>query len=132
MKYLVLITQWVAFIAWVPLLFSKPRKAIGAYIATHVWPWPVIGLWMTIAMDPRRIFLQPQYFSRFGGMITLMGLLLLTSAQAKVDMNPQPSKISDERLYKAGFVTAAVGTIFWACGDVYLEWILRLIGSTAK
>ena len=128
MKTIVSAAQLIAFIAWLPLLLRKPRTAFVSYIAKHRWPWGILFLWMTLAMDPLRIFFEPQYFSRYGGMISLVGLLLLTSAQAKVDMNSEPTKISDEPLYKAGFLVAALGTILWACGDVYLEWALRFFG----
>ena len=109
----------------VVLIYPRAKRWFTRQLVRRFWIWPTIGLWILLCMDWRAVFTDGVAFDRFGGMVALMGLLLMTAAQERADRGIGPPKISMDTFYKRGFVFAAIGTMIWALGDLYLEMIHR-------
>ena len=127
MVYVTSIAFGLTAIALLSLLNPKVRRWISDHYLRDLRTWAATWIWVLICMDIRKVFTVGVYFDRFGGMTTLMGVLLMITAQARSDWGIWVGKLSDDPFYKRGFTIAAIGVLIWIIGDVYLQALLQLL-----
>lgn len=127
MVYVAPIAFGITVGALLSLFNPKIRRWLSDHFLRDLRVWAVTWFWVLICMDVRKVFTVGVYFDRFGGMTTLMGVLLMITAQARSDWGIWVGKLSDDPFYKRGFTIAAIGVLIWIIGDVYLQALLQFL-----
>jgi hypothetical protein len=127
MVYVAPIAFGITVGALLSLFNPKIRRWLSDHFLRDLRVWAVTWFWVLICMDVRKVFTVGVYFDRFGGMTTLMGVLLMITAQARSDSGIWTLKLSDDPFFKRGFTIAAIGALIWIIGDVYLQALLQFL-----